>query len=100
MDQKSIKRMKNKVLNLYPNAKPFKTTDGYFIVDGEFTIGEEHFLPPQASIDAAWYWAGESIKIERNIKRTHPLKAEIFGGDLEKKYDRMYRRMQRGLDNK
>lgn len=99
LDPKAVKRMRNKVLKQHPKAKPFKTNDGYFIVEGDATIGGEHFIPGQPTEDAAWFWAGESIKIARNIKRTHPLKAEIFGGDTEQKYDRMYRRMLRGLEN-
>ena len=65
--------------------------DGYYVSDGEgSTIGADFMIPPQSSVQMAWYWANESTKLEQNLKRTHP---DRTGMDFdEKKFDRISRR--------
>ena len=47
-------------------------------------------IPPQASVQMAWFWANESSKLKQNLRRTHPDKT---GFDFnEKKFDRISRR--------
>jgi hypothetical protein len=91
IDIKKFKSLKKRVLKKYPNAKTQMRNGGYYISDGEGSfIGEEFMIPPQASVQMAWFWANESSKLKQNLRRTHPDKT---GFDFnEKKFDRISRR--------
>lgn len=76
LPQKKLQRLRNKVLKLYPKAKLYVSDGRYSIYNGiDGFIGEEFFIPPQASEMDAWVWAVETLKTEQNINRTHPDKA-------------------------
>ena len=67
-------RIKKRILKKYPKAKSVITTEGlYRIYNGvDGYIGEENFIPPQKTLERAWFWANESIKTTQNTNRTHP----------------------------
>jgi len=92
IDTKKFKSLKRRVLKKYPNAKTQINSNGkYYVADGMGSIiGDEFMIPAQESVQMAWYWAGESAKLEQNLRRTHPDKT---GMDFnEKKFDRISRR--------
>jgi uncharacterized membrane protein YhiD involved in acid resistance len=92
IDKKKFKSLKRKVLKKYPNATTQLNTSGrYYVSDGVgSTIGSDFMIPPQSTIQMAWYWANECVKLEQNLKRTHP---DRTGMDFnEKKFDRISRR--------
>lgn len=91
IDTKKFKSLKKRVLKKYPNAKTQMRNGGYYVSDGEgSTIGADFMIPPQSSVQMAWYWANESTKLEQNLKRTHPDKTGMSFD--EKKFDRISRR--------
>lgn len=91
IDKKKFQSLKRKVIKKYPNAKTQMRDGGYYVSDGEgTTIGEEFMIPPQTSVQMAWYWANESTKLEQNLRRTHPDKTGMNFN--EKKFNRISRR--------
>ena len=99
IDTKIAKRkfnaFKRKVKKRYPSAATQITSDGMFYVSDGIgsTVGEELFIPPQASVWYAWYWASRSVQINQNFRRTHPLRKETAID--EKKFNRVSRRNTR-----
>lgn len=92
IDKKKFQSLKRRVLKKYPNATTQVNSQGqYFVSDGcGSTIGSDFMIPPQATVQMAWYWANESTKLEQNLRRTHP---ERTGMDFdEKKFHRVSRR--------
>lgn len=92
IDKKKFQSLKRKVLKKYPNATTQLNTSGqYYVSDGVgSTIGSDFMIPPQSTVQMAWYWANECVKLEQNLKRTHP---DRTGMDFdEKKFDRISRR--------
>lgn len=92
IDSKKFKSIKRRVLKKYPNATTQVNSNGeYFVSDGQgSTIGSDFMIPPQSSVQMAWYWANESTKLEQNLRRTHPLRTDMVFD--EKKFDRISRR--------
>ena len=92
IDSKKFKSIKRRVLKKYPNAKTQVNSNGeYFVSDGRgSTVGSDFMIPPQSSVQMAWYWANESTKLEQNLRRTHPLRTDMVFD--EKKFDRISRR--------
>jgi hypothetical protein len=94
-DKKKFQSLKRKVLKAFPNAKTHMTKDGqYYVSNGEGgIIGSEHLIPAQSNVMNAWYWAAESVKIERNIERTSPNRMSL--DSFEKKFERISNRNKR-----
>lgn len=91
IDKKKFQSIKKRVLKKYPNAKTQLNKEGYYVSDGYgSTIGSQFMIPPQTSVQMAWYWANESAKLEQNLRRTHPDKTGMTFD--EKKFDRISRR--------
>jgi len=91
-NKKIFNRLKKRILKKFPNAKTQITKEGkYYISDGVGgRIGEDFMIPPQKSVIEAWTWAAESVKLQQNLNRTHPLKYDMEID--EKKFNRVSRR--------
>jgi hypothetical protein len=91
-DKKKFQTLKRKVLKAFPNAKTHMTKDGlYYVSNGDGGIvGEELLIPAQPNVMNAWYWAAESVKIEKNIERTSPNRMSL--DSFEKKFERISNR--------
>lgn len=91
-NKKIFNRLKKRVLKKFPNAKTQITKEGkYYISDGMGSrIGEDFMIPPHNSVIEAWTWAAESVKLQQNINRTHPMKYDMEID--EKKFNRVSRR--------
>jgi hypothetical protein len=98
-DSKIAKRkfnaFKRKVNKRFSKAKTQMTSDGKFYVSDGLggTVGDDLFIPPQASVWDAWYWASRSVQINQNFRRTHPLRKETAID--EKKFNRVSLRNRR-----
>src|SRR5210317_319548 len=92
IDNKKFKSLKRRVLKKYPNATTQLNSSGlYYVSDGMgSTICSDFMIPPQTSVQMAWHWANECVKLEQNLRRTHPLKHDMEFN--EKKFDRISRR--------
>jgi hypothetical protein len=91
IDSKKLKRIKNRVLKLYPKSKLVMVNGRYHISDGEGNkLHAEYMIPPQKSVILAWYWFNEIIKTDKNIQRTHP--DRMSSADFEKKFNRISKR--------
>ena len=92
IDKKKFQSLKRKVQKKYPKATTQMNSSGeYYVSDGVgSTIGSDFMIPPQPSVQMAWYWANECVKLEQNLKRTHPMKHDMEFD--EKKYHRVSRR--------
>ena len=91
-NKKIFNRLKKRVLKKFPSAKTQVTTEGtYYVSDGLGSrIGEDFMIPPQKSVIEAWTWAAESVKLQQNLNRTHPMKYDMQID--EKKFNRVSRR--------
>jgi hypothetical protein len=87
-----FKNIKNKVLELYPNASILNSDSGNFYVsDG---IGNklkyDYLIPPQPTAKLAWYWFFIIIQADKIIKISHPYNMSL---DLfQKKFKRILKR--------
>lgn len=92
IDKTKFKRIKNKVLKVIPNARTQRTKSGtYYVSDGEGnSLATEYMIPPSSSVQMAWFWLSEIIRIDKNIERTNPNRMDI--GVFEKKFQRISKR--------
>jgi hypothetical protein len=85
---------KKRVLRDYPNAIVGRKDDGSFIViDGDYALAEEFFLPPALTEDEAWSHAALSCKTTQHFNRTHPMRLDLKG--FEAKMARIEKRKRR-----
>ena len=85
---------KKRVLRDYPNAIVGRKDDGSFIViDGDYALAEEFFLPPALTEDEAWSHAALSCKTTQHFNRTHPMRLDLKG--FEAKMSRIEKRKRR-----
>ena len=85
---------KKRVLKDYPNAIVGRKDDGSFIViDGDYALAEEFYLPPALTEDEAWSHAALSCKTTQHFNRTHPLRLDLKG--FEAKMARIEKRKRR-----
>ena len=85
---------KKRVLKDYPNAIVGRKDDGSFIViDGDYALAEEFFLPPALTEDEAWSHAALSCKTTQHFNRTHPMRLDLKG--FEAKMARIEKRKRR-----
>jgi hypothetical protein len=91
-NKKIFNRVKKRVLKKFPTAKTQVTNEGtYYVSDGMGgRIGEDFMIPAQKSVIEAWAWAAESVKLQQNLNRTHPMKYDMEID--EKKFNRVSRR--------
>jgi len=85
---------KKRVLKDYPNAIVGRKDDGSFIViDGDYALAEEFFLPPALTEDEAWSHAALSCKTTQHFNRTHPMRLDLKG--FEARMARIEKRKRR-----
>lgn len=85
---------KKRVLRDYPNAIVGRKDDGSFIViDGDYALAEEFFLPAALTEDEAWSHAALSCKTTQHFNRTHPMRLDLKG--FEAKMARIEKRKRR-----
>lgn len=92
IDKAKFKRLKKKITNKYPKAKTMVNSNGlYYVHDGEDNfLTTEYMLPPQKTIAAAWFWFGDTMKVNQNIERTHPNRMDLKS--FEAKFARISKR--------
>jgi hypothetical protein len=93
MDKAKFKRIKNKVLKLYPNAKTSVNSNGMYYLSGVGSLLDEYMIPPQKSVYNIWSVVSDTIKINQNIQRTHPNRMNLQFD--EKKFERISSRNKR-----
>jgi hypothetical protein len=86
-----LRRIKKRVLRLYPKSRLYMTDGKYYVWDGNGNkLHNEYMIPPQKSSGLAWYWFDSIIKINQNIQRTHPNKMSLES--FNKKFNRISNR--------
>ena len=86
-----LRRIKKRVLNMYPKSKVYMTNGRYYVWDGEGNkLHNEYMIPPQQTSRMAWYWFDSIIKTNQNIQRTHPNKMSLES--FNKKFQRISNR--------
>ena len=89
-----MEKNKKRVLKDYPHAYMSRENDGsYIVLDGEYAVAEEFYLPPALTEDEAWSHASLACKTTQHFNRTHPLRMDLKG--LEAKMQRIEKRKRR-----
>lgn len=75
-----------RVLKKHPKAKlKFDSHKNLYVELNGVNLSDEHLLPPTKDPEKAWEMAELSLKMTQNFNRTHPMRAEFYGGDEKKK---------------
>ena len=90
-----MEKDRKRVLKDHPHAYMSRENDGsYIVLDGEYAVAEEFYLPPALSEAEAWGHAALACKTTQNFNRTHPLRMDLK--NIEAKMQRIEKRKQRG----
>lgn len=74
----TIQSIINRVIKYYPGAGVSMSVSGkYFIEHDEQNLNDVFLFEDCDTIDAAWMLIWETMRIQRNMNRTHPLKKMI-----------------------
>lgn len=94
----SLSKFQKSVQSKYPNAYcEFDEENNAFIVVPEmgenYRPAEEYLFPLTESVETAWKYAADSLKITQHFNRTHPERMQLE--DLESKMVRMQKKQRK-----
>ena len=90
-----MEKDRKRVLKDYPHAYMSRENDGsYIVLDGEYAVAEEFYLPPALSEAEAWGHAALACKTTQNFNRSPPSRMDL--SNVENKLNRINKRKRRG----